>query len=57
VHQFKGGLDYYQYRLNSITTTEMTADDIHQLGLEEVKRIHKEMKNIMQQVGFKGNTG
>ena len=32
----------------------MTAEEIHEFGLREVKRIHGEMKKIMEQVGFKG---
>ncbi len=37
-----------------MTTTEMTASEIHDLGLAEVARIHGEMRAIMQQVGFEG---
>jgi uncharacterized protein (DUF885 family) len=37
------------------TTTQMTADEIHQLGLGEVKRILGEMDQVRQQVGFKGD--
>ena len=46
---------YYSYLLRRHTTTDMTAGDIHQLGLAEVKRIHGEMDRIRQQVGFEGN--
>lgn len=48
------GKEYYEYRLASITTTKLTANEIHQTGLKEVKRIHEEMRNIMRKVGFKG---
>ena len=36
------------------TTTDLSADQIHQIGLENVARIHGEMRKIMAQVGFKG---
>ncbi|WP_017930224.1 DUF885 domain-containing protein [Robiginitomaculum antarcticum] len=48
------GDDYYSYRLKRITTTDMTADEIHNLGLSETKRIHDEMREIMKSVGFEG---
>ena len=45
---------YYAMRLKQITTTVMTADEIHELGLAEVARIQNEMRGIMKQVGFDG---
>ena len=48
------GKDYYQDRANYYTTTNMTAKEIHELGLTEVKRIRAEMKEIIHQVGFEG---
>lgn len=48
------GDDYYFMRLNQMTTTEMTADEIHDLGLQEVDRIHTEMRDVMKTVGFEG---
>lgn len=45
---------YYNQRLAQMTTTDLTADEIHQIGLDEVARIHAEMHAIMDQVGFKG---
>lgn len=48
------GAEYYRDRLSLMTTTDMSADDIHQLGLSEVARIHDEMRTIMSQVGFAG---
>lgn len=53
--KFPDGENYYKYRLKKITTTDMSADEIHQLGLAEVARIHNEMKVIKDKVGFKGN--
>ena len=49
----KGG-DFYAWRLNQMTTTDMSADEIHQLGLDEVARIHGEMRDIMKKVEFDG---
>ena len=49
------GAEYYRDRLELMTTTDMTADEIHQLGLSEVARIHDEMRTIMSQVGFEGS--
>jgi len=53
--KFDEGLDYYNFALRSTTTTRMTADEIHQLGLSEVARIHHDMEAIMAKVGFKGD--
>ena len=49
------GLDYYDYSIRLYTTTDMTADEIHNLGLNEVARISKEMMIIKNKVGFEGN--
>ncbi len=46
---------YYQHQIKLYTTTNMTADEIHQLGLKEVARIRSEMEKIKTQVGFKGD--
>ncbi len=48
------GVDYYADRLKASTTTDMTADEIHELGLSEVARIKAEMEAIKEQVGFDG---
>ncbi|MGH1422850.1 MAG: DUF885 domain-containing protein [Hyphomonas sp.] len=48
------GEAYYNYRLASNTTTQMTADEIHELGLSEVARIRGEMEAIKAKVGFEG---
>ena len=49
------GIAYYNNRLKRMTTTDLTADQIHELGLQEVTRIHGEMGQIMQSVGFEGD--
>jgi uncharacterized protein (DUF885 family) len=48
------GGDYYASRLRAQTTTDLGADRIHQIGLDEVKRIHGEMEQIKTRVGFTG---
>ena len=45
---------YYAHRLKMMTTTDMTATEIHELGLSEVDRIHGEMRDIMKTVEFDG---
>jgi len=48
------GEAYYNAMLSLMTTTDMTADEIHQLGLSEVARIHAEMEKVKEEAGFKG---
>lgn len=50
----KDGAAYYNTALELMTTTSMTADEINELGLKEVARIHGEMEKIKETVGFKG---
>ncbi|MFB9057439.1 DUF885 family protein [Mariniflexile ostreae] len=50
-----GGKAFYNAALQRTTTTNMTSDEIHELGLSEVQRIHNDMRNIMNTVGFKGD--
>lgn len=50
-----GGNEEYAFLVKSWTTTNMTPDEVFQLGEKEVARIHKEIENIQQQVGFKGD--
>jgi uncharacterized protein (DUF885 family) len=49
------GEAYYQNRIRYHTTTSLTADEIHAIGLKEVARIRAEMDKIIAQVGFKGS--
>ncbi len=46
---------FYANRLRASTTTDLSADQIHQIGLEQVARIHGEMERIKTQVGFRGS--
>lgn len=54
VGRFPNGEAFYNYRLASSTTTDMTADEVHELGLVEVARLRAEMEQIMHSVGFEG---
>ena len=49
------GAAYYNVALELQTTTTMTADEIHELGLKEVARVRSEMDAIREKVGFKGD--
>ncbi|MGB3711390.1 MAG: DUF885 domain-containing protein [Erythrobacter sp.] len=49
------GDDYYAALLRNYTTTDLTADEIHELGLQNVERIHGEMRAIMDEVGYEGD--
>lgn len=49
------GANWYEYMIRVRTTTDMTADEIHQVGLDEVARIHSEMRGVMEEVGFEGD--
>ena len=52
VGQFPRGAEYYAYALRHHTTTDLTAAQIHQLGLDELQRIHGEMRVIFDQLGY-----
>jgi len=49
--RFKGGAEAYSYFLHRYTTTDLTPDQIHEIGLREVTRIEKEMDGILRQLG------
>jgi uncharacterized protein (DUF885 family) len=55
VWRFKDGAGYYAERLANYTTTNMTPDEIHNLGLAQVARIHKEMRVVQKKMGVKGD--
>ncbi len=52
VWQFDQGDRYYDYTLRHHTTTDMSADEIHQMGLQELDRIHTEMRAIFDDLGY-----
>jgi uncharacterized protein (DUF885 family) len=53
--QMPGGPALYRYLVATTTTTDMTPEAIHTLGLSEVARIHVEMEKVKAAVGFKGS--
>lgn len=52
VSQQPSGADYYDFRIRQMTTTTMSADEIHNLGLSEVARIRAEMVEISKSAGY-----
>ena len=55
VWRFADGAGYYAERLSNYTTTNLTPDQIHNLGLAQVARIHKEMGVVQKKMGVKGD--
>ncbi len=55
VWKFSDGAAFYASALRRTTTTTLSADQIHEIGLKEVARIHGEMRKIMAKVDFKGD--
>ncbi|RXG32592.1 DUF885 domain-containing protein [Leeuwenhoekiella marinoflava] len=53
--KFPRGDQFYKIALNRSTTTTMSTKKIHQLGLDEVARIHGEMETIKENLGFEGS--
>jgi len=49
------GIDWYNHNVKLMTTTELTAEQIHEIGLSEVKRIRAEMEKVKAQAGFEGS--
>ena len=50
-----GGKEYYEYLTRYFTTTNLTPDEIHDLGLKEIKRIRSEMEDIIKKVEWEGD--
>jgi uncharacterized protein (DUF885 family) len=57
VWQHPNGEAYYAYQVAHFTTTELTPDEIHQLGLAELERIQAEMRTIFDQLGYPSDEG
>lgn len=53
--QFSGGKAFYDFTLNFYTSGNLTADQIHQLGIDELSRIHSEMRVLFDQLGYPQN--
>ncbi|MCY7312776.1 MAG: DUF885 family protein, partial [Pseudoxanthomonas sp.] len=49
------GEAWYAFNARNSTTTELTPDQIHQIGLDEVARLHGEIRKVMAETGFKGS--
>ena len=47
-----GGAAYYDFQIRQMTTTDLTADQIHQIGLGEVARIRAEMGTVAKKAGY-----
>ena len=54
VSETPDGEEYYDYLLEYYTTLDLSADEVHNIGLDEVKRINTEMKKVMTETGFQG---
>lgn len=50
-----GGKDFYRQQIRKYTTLDLSAEQIHQIGLQEVARIRSEMQDVIAQTGFKGS--
>ncbi|MEZ5472001.1 MAG: DUF885 domain-containing protein [Marinicella sp.] len=53
-YSFPDGKSYYQQQILEYTTLNLTAEEIHQIGLAEVKRIRREMEAIIESLAFEG---
>ncbi|ABC62526.1 DUF885 domain-containing protein [Erythrobacter litoralis] len=51
-----GGEEWYQWALRSSTTTNLTADEIHRQGLEELRLLHDRMDPILREIGYTSGT-
>ncbi len=49
------GRAFYRYRVRKFTTLDLTPEEVHQIGLDEVKRIRAEMETVMRKTGFEGD--
>jgi uncharacterized protein (DUF885 family) len=52
---FPKGKEFYEDRVRHYTTTNLSAEDVYQIGLKEVARIKSEMDSVIKQVNFKGS--
>jgi len=51
------GAAYYQFLVRDQTTTDLSVDQIHQIGLDEVARLHQAIVAVKDEVGFRGSLG
>lgn len=55
VWQFENGIDYYAYTLRHHTTADMTPEEVHELGLKELDRVHSEMYAAFKKLEYPTN--
>jgi len=55
VSNFPNGLEYYEDRVHHFTTTNLSSEEVYQIGLKEVARIKAEMLEVMKQVKYSGS--
>ena len=55
ISEIPNGEVFYKHQIKLYTTTNMTADEIHSLGLSEVARISEAMEKVKEEVGYKGD--
>ncbi|MEE9167848.1 MAG: DUF885 domain-containing protein [Candidatus Neomarinimicrobiota bacterium] len=55
ISEIPNGSEYYDFLVRHHTTTDLSAKEIHEIGVEEVKRIRGEMKKIIGEVNFQGS--
>jgi len=55
INDIPGGREYYEYLIKYYTTTDLSADEIFEIGQKEVDKITQEMEKIKNQIGFKGD--
>ena len=55
IWKWKDGDEFFNVALKRTTTTDLTSEEIHEIGLKEVARIHEEMNAIKDKVGFEGD--
>lgn len=53
--ELPGGIDYYKFKIEHFTTLNLSAQEIHEIGLNEVSRIRNEMEAVIKSVNFKGS--
>ncbi len=53
--EFPNGKAYYQQRIKYYTNLDLTADEVFEIGQEEVKRIRKDMEAILEEVDYEGS--
>ena len=53
--ELPNGREYYEHQVRRFTTLDLSVDEIHQIGLDEVKRTQEEMRTVIEETGFRGD--